>query len=348
MKKTTKVLAVIAGVVVLGGVATESVFLVRVVNIANQAVAVASAAEAKIAEVKDGKDGENGVDGAKGEKGDAGADGKNGLDGLDGHDGRDGIDGKDGKGVVSAVINEDGHLVITYTDGTVSDLGKVTGNNGKDGKDGAAGATGEKGDKGDAGNTGADGKDGIGINSAIVNEDGDLIITLTDGSVVNAGHVVGKDGVDGKDGKDADNSLSDKKNDIADDTNDNWYTPSEVYDAIKSTARMVSKPALNDVGLKGYVAGYSDSLLYVSTAKFSSYTEATKDSTSYLEISTSTNFCTDPSLGMSIGQEINVIVDDVICSQNGNKKCLFATVDTLAVLDGDVVNDVSNRKLTTL
>lgn len=350
MKKITKILAVITGIATLGGVATETFFLVRAVNTANQAVAVASAAETKVAGVKDGKDGKNGVDGAKGEKGETGAAGQNGLDGLNGHD------GKDGRGIASAIIDEDGHLIITYTDGTIGDLGKVTGENGRDGKNGvdgtigatgAAGEKGEKGDKGDTGDTGADGKDGVGITSATVNKDGDLIITFTNGTVINAGHVAGKDGADGKDGKDTTDSSLDKKNNIVNDS-DGWYTPSEVYDAVKSTARMVSKPTLNDVGLKGYVAGYSDSLLYVSTSEFTSYTEATKDSTSFIKISTSTGFCTDPSLGMYIGQEVKVIVDNVLCSQNGSNKYLSAVVDTLAVLDGDVVNDVSNRKLTTL
>ena len=55
--------------------------------------------------------GEKGDTGEKGEKGDKGADGK------------DGVDGKDGRGIADmAIIN--GEIVITYTDGTKSVIGK--------------------------------------------------------------------------------------------------------------------------------------------------------------------------------------------------------------------------------
>ena len=60
---------------------------------------------------KDGADGVNGVDG---------------KDGVNGVDGKDGKDGKDGVGIASMIINDEGHLVVTMTDGTVNDLGKVT------------------------------------------------------------------------------------------------------------------------------------------------------------------------------------------------------------------------------
>lgn len=52
------------------------------------------------------------------------------------------------------------------------------------------------------------GTDGVGIASAIVNEEGNLIITLTDDSEINAGYVKGadgKDGINGVDGKDGAN-----------------------------------------------------------------------------------------------------------------------------------------------
>lgn len=44
---------------------------------------------------------------------------------------------------------------------------------------------------------GKDGKDGIGIAKAEINADGELVITYTDGEVVNLGKVVGADGKDG-------------------------------------------------------------------------------------------------------------------------------------------------------
>ena len=76
---------------------------------------------------KDGTDGKNGTDGADGRDGQNGKDGQNGTNGVDGKDGRDGI------GIAQAKINADGELVITYTDGTTVNLGKVVGADGKDG-----------------------------------------------------------------------------------------------------------------------------------------------------------------------------------------------------------------------
>jgi hypothetical protein len=55
---------------------------------------------------------------------------------------------------------------------------------------------GEKGDKGE------DGKDGIGLAGAMIDRDGSLLITMTNGEVKSLGKVVGKDGQDGNDGKD--------------------------------------------------------------------------------------------------------------------------------------------------
>ena len=69
----------------------------------------------------DGKDGINGVNGKDG------VDGVNGADGKDGQDGQDGKDGKDGLGIQSVVKNDAGELVITFTDGTVQNVGKVDG-----------------------------------------------------------------------------------------------------------------------------------------------------------------------------------------------------------------------------
>ena len=72
---------------------------------------------------QDGKDGRDGIDGQDGK------DGKDGIDGQDGQDGKDGIDGQngiDGLGIQSLEIDENGHLKVTLSDGTVKDLGKIT------------------------------------------------------------------------------------------------------------------------------------------------------------------------------------------------------------------------------
>ncbi len=52
-------------------------------------------------------------------------DGIDGKDGVDGIDGVDGVDGADGVGISNAVVNADGNLIITLTDGTVINCGSV-------------------------------------------------------------------------------------------------------------------------------------------------------------------------------------------------------------------------------
>lgn len=95
--------------------------------------------------------------------------------------------GDTGVGVKSVVIDKDGKLIITLTDDSVLDLGKVTGDKG------------DQGDKGDKGDTGAT---GVGVKSATIDEDGNLIITLTDDTVHNAGKVNASNGENGRNGAD--------------------------------------------------------------------------------------------------------------------------------------------------
>lgn len=88
-------------------------------------------------------------------------------------------------GIKNATINEQGELVLTYTNGEEQNLGTVVGKDGIDGKDGINGTDGKNGIDG------KDGKDGIdGING----KDG---LDGTDGK----NGVDGKDGINGKDGK---------------------------------------------------------------------------------------------------------------------------------------------------
>lgn len=74
-----------------------------------------------------------------------GRDGRDGKDGVDGKDGRDGKDGErgekgaDGIGMAGAMLDRDGELLITLTNGEVKKLGVVAGKDGRDGKDGADG-----------------------------------------------------------------------------------------------------------------------------------------------------------------------------------------------------------------
>ena len=66
----------------------------------------------------------------------------------------------------------------------------------KDGnwKGNTAGLEGQKGDKGDPGTNGSDGTDGISVSSANINNQGELILTLSDNSTTSAGIVKGQDG----------------------------------------------------------------------------------------------------------------------------------------------------------
>lgn len=147
-----------------------------------------------------------------------GKDGVNGTNGVNGKDGINGIDGQDGKGISSASINENGQLILTFSDGSTVNLDKIVGTNGvdgqngkdglngKDGRDGVDGAKGDKGDKGDAGAdgkngldgrdgvNGTDGLDGVGISTIVVTDDGNLDITLSNGTTLNLGTIKGADG----------------------------------------------------------------------------------------------------------------------------------------------------------
>lgn len=76
-----------------------------------------------------GEKGEQGLQGIQGEKGQNGKDGTNGTNGIDGTNGKDGI------GITNAEINASGELILTYSNGTSANLGKVVGADGKDGAD---------------------------------------------------------------------------------------------------------------------------------------------------------------------------------------------------------------------
>lgn len=118
----------------------------------------------------------------KGEKGDKGEDGitptieisEDGFWIINGEKteykaiGKDGINGANADGSVSILISEDGYWVIN---GTKTEY-KAIGENGQDGKDGV------------------DGANGVGVKSTTIDGNGDLIITLTDDSVLNAGRVI--------------------------------------------------------------------------------------------------------------------------------------------------------------
>jgi hypothetical protein len=120
-----------------------------------------------------GKDGRDGVDGAPGRDGSDGKDGVSGIDGKDGTAGRDGIDGKDG---AHGLDGKDGSAGLDGKDGAP----------GQDGVDGKEGMIGEKGDRG---------RDGVGLAGALIGRDGQLLVTLSNGDILDLGPVSGKDGL---------------------------------------------------------------------------------------------------------------------------------------------------------
>lgn len=100
--------------------------------------------------------------------------------------GQDGAPGRDGKDcdmeAVKAMVAE-----------AVKAVPVIHGQDGAPGKDGRDGKDGERGGKG---------ADGVGAAGAIIDRDGSLLLTMTNGEVKHLGIVVGKDGLDGTDGKD--------------------------------------------------------------------------------------------------------------------------------------------------
>ena len=70
---------------------------------------------------------------------------------------------------------------------------------------------GEPGTSGTAGQDGAAGQDGVGVQNAEINEKRELVITLTNGQVLNLGVVVGEDGQDGQDGADGTGSQGPRR-----------------------------------------------------------------------------------------------------------------------------------------
>ncbi len=71
------------------------------------------------------------------------------------------------------------------------------GADGKDGRDGIDGKDGINGEKGLDGKDGRDGEDGVGLAGAVIDRDGELIVTTTKGAAIKLGCIVGRDGADG-------------------------------------------------------------------------------------------------------------------------------------------------------
>lgn len=134
------------------------------------------------------------VVGSKGDKGDKGDKGEQGLQGAKGDKGDTGLNGtngNDGVGINDIEISTGGNLVITLTNGTSLNLGNIKG---------------AKGDKGDAGINGTDGidgtngVDGVGITDVTINADNELVLSFSNGNVINLGNIKGAKGDKGDKG----------------------------------------------------------------------------------------------------------------------------------------------------
>jgi len=132
-----------------------------------------------------GATGAVGATGATGATGAVGAQGIQGATGATGTAGATGPAGANGVGITTATVNGTGKLIITKTDSTTVDAGSVVG------PTGATGATGAQGPQGATGAT------GLGIYSVVVDGSGNLQVTLTDATTVNAGSTVGPQGPQG-------------------------------------------------------------------------------------------------------------------------------------------------------
>ena len=158
---------------------------------------------------KDGEKGDKGDKGENGEKGDKGDKGDDGVDGIGiidikingagkleitlsdntkidlgkivGTDGKDGVDGKSAYELYCETYPEYTGTLEDWLASLKGEVGKdgqdgkdgAGGKDGQDGKDGVDGAKGDKGDKGD---------DGVGIEKVEYDENGNLVITFTDGT----------------------------------------------------------------------------------------------------------------------------------------------------------------------
>jgi len=98
------------------------------------------------------------------------------------------IDAGSVAGINIASVNANGQLILQKQDGTTINAGSVVGPQGPAGPTGATGSPGAKGDR------------GISVYQAVVDGDGNLVITLDDASQLNAGSVIGPQGPQGVQG----------------------------------------------------------------------------------------------------------------------------------------------------
>jgi hypothetical protein len=150
-----------------------------------------------------GLQGERGEQGLQGERGEKGIDGLNGEQGLQGERGEQGLQGErgekgiDGKNADSITLEQIKEALQEMNIEEII-LNYLAANPPIDGKNGIDGIDGRNGEDG---KDGPQGKDGLGLAGGLIDRDGNLVMTLTDGSIRSVGVVVGRDGVNGERGE---------------------------------------------------------------------------------------------------------------------------------------------------
>ena len=152
--------------------------------------------------------GEMGATGAQGEKGDKGDQGEQGIQGVQGEkgdQGEQGIQGVQGVQGVQGEKGDKGDQGIQGVQGEKGDAGAdgASGQNGTNGINGKNGVNGQDGQNGQDGKDGQDGTAGRGIDNAMIDNDGYLILTMTDGTTINAGLVRDTSAVANKEANDS-------------------------------------------------------------------------------------------------------------------------------------------------
>ena len=92
------------------------------------------------------------------------------------------------RSVTGTVITRSGELAVSYSDGSSERLGSVIGPQGEKGGQGEPGRDGI----GMKGEDGPPGRDGVSVTATSINRDGELMMTLSDGSVLTPGIVAPK------------------------------------------------------------------------------------------------------------------------------------------------------------
>ena len=146
-----------------------------------------------------GDQGEQGIQGVQGEKGDKGDQGEQGIQGVQGEKGDKGDQGEQG---IQGVQGEKGDKGDQGEKGDAGADG-ASGQNGTNGINGKNGVNGQDGQNGQDGKDGQDGAAGRGIDNAMIDNDGYLILTMTDGTTINAGLVRDTSAVANKEANDS-------------------------------------------------------------------------------------------------------------------------------------------------